>query len=188
VFRCGLCKLIIHSPIPKYHHPNSHYQPLNKKAFLQCSNFAMAVAFKFLCGNQVREPNVYAGTMGRHTSGPQRIIGTNYSLTVTMILTQFCDNNLNSEMMRAYYNDAVLGAVAPHPLLPSASGTFIKIGTYYADWRRTFMVQLAAQLSCLPISGCAVLFVYSQYTICSYLLTISRNMIRYRHVDWLCSH
>ena len=65
---------------------------------MQCSGFATAVASQFVCGKQLRDPNVYAGTMGRYTSGPQGIVGTNYVSTVTMILIQFCDSDLNEEL------------------------------------------------------------------------------------------
>ena len=58
--------------------------------------------------DKVRDPNVYAGTMGRYTSGPQGIVGTNYISTVTMILIQFCDSDLNRRKTRIHYNDALL--------------------------------------------------------------------------------
>ena len=72
---------------------------------------------------------MYAGTMGRYTSGPQGIVGTNYCSTVTMILIQFFDSDLSGRKTRMNYNDAVLGADSPHPLIPSASSTPINIGT-----------------------------------------------------------
>ena len=59
-----------HLPL-KYPNPNSHYQPLSTKTFMQFSCFATAVAFEVLCGNQVRDPDAFAGTMGRSASGPQ---------------------------------------------------------------------------------------------------------------------
>jgi hypothetical protein len=65
---------------------------------MQCSYFATAVAFEFLDSDKVRDPDVFAGTMGRYTSGPQGIVGTNYDSTVTMILIQFCDSDLNEEL------------------------------------------------------------------------------------------
>jgi hypothetical protein len=37
---------------------------------MQCSDFATAVALEILDSDEVRDPNVYAGTMGRYTSGP----------------------------------------------------------------------------------------------------------------------
>ena len=83
---------------PKYPHPNSHYQTLITKAFMQCNDFATAVAFEFLDSDKVRDPDAFAGTMGRCTSGPQGIVGTNYVSTVTMILIQFCDSDLNEEL------------------------------------------------------------------------------------------
>ena len=43
------------------------------------SDFATAVAFEFLDSDKLRDPDVCAGTMGRYTSGPQGIVGTNYS-------------------------------------------------------------------------------------------------------------
>jgi len=93
---------------PKYPYPNSHYKPHTTKAFMQCSDFATAVALEFVCGKQVRDPNVYAGTMGRCTSGPQGIVGTSYYSTVTLILTQFCDSDLSRRKTRINYNDALL--------------------------------------------------------------------------------
>ena len=70
--------------------------------------FATAVAFEFLDSDKVRDPNVYAGTMGRCTSGPQGIVGTNYVAIVTMILIQFCDSDLSLRKTRFNYNDALL--------------------------------------------------------------------------------
>ena len=93
---------------PKYPHPNSHYKPHNTKAFMQCNDFATAVALEFVCGKQVRDPNVFAGTMGRYTSGPQGIVGTNYPSRVTMILIPFCDSDLSRRKTRIHYNDALL--------------------------------------------------------------------------------
>ena len=40
---------------------------------------ATGVAFEFLDSGKVRDPDVFAGTMGRSASGPQGIVGTNYS-------------------------------------------------------------------------------------------------------------
>ena len=76
--------------------------------FIASVVFATAVAFEFLCDTQVRDPNVYAGTMGRSASGPQGIVGTNYTSTVTMILNQFCDSDLSRRKTRIHYNDALL--------------------------------------------------------------------------------
>ena len=56
---------------------------------------ATGVAFKFLDSHKVRDPDVFAGTMGRYTSGSQGIVGTYYPSRVTMILIQFCDSDLN---------------------------------------------------------------------------------------------
>ena len=75
---------------------------------MQCSDFATAVALEFVCGKQVRDPNVFAGTMGRYTSEPQGFVGTNYPSRVTMILTQFCDSDLRRRKTRVNYNDALL--------------------------------------------------------------------------------
>ena len=75
---------------------------------MQCSDFATAEALEFVCGNQVRDPNVLAGTMGHYTLGPQGIAGTNYVSRVTMILIQFCDSDLSPRKTRIYYNDALL--------------------------------------------------------------------------------
>ena len=75
---------------------------------MQCNDFATAVALELVCGKQLRDPNVYAGTMGRYTSGPQGIVGTNYSSKVTMILIQICDSDLNRRKTRIHYNDALL--------------------------------------------------------------------------------
>ena len=75
---------------------------------MQCSDFATAVAFEFLDSDKVRDPDVFAGTMGRYTSGPQGIVGTNYPSRVTMILTQFCDSDLRRRKTRVNYNDALL--------------------------------------------------------------------------------
>ena len=75
---------------------------------MQCSDFATAVALEFVCGKQVRDPNMYAGTMGRYTSGPRGIVGTNYYSPVTMILIQFCDSDLSGRNTRIHYNDALL--------------------------------------------------------------------------------
>ena len=75
---------------------------------MQFSCFATAVAFEFLDSDKVRDPSVYAGTMGRYTSGPQGIVGTNYSSTVTMILIQFCDSDLSRRKTRIHYHDALL--------------------------------------------------------------------------------
>ena len=72
------------------------------------SDFATAVAFEFLDSDKVRDPNLYAGTMGRYTSGPQGIVGTNYVATVTMILIQLCDSDLSRHKTRINYNDALL--------------------------------------------------------------------------------
>ena len=76
---------------------------------------------------------MFAGTMGRYTLGPQGIVGANYPSRVTVILIQFCDSDLSRRKTRMNYNDAVLGADSPHPLIPSASSTLINIGTYYAS-------------------------------------------------------
>jgi hypothetical protein len=75
---------------------------------MQCSDFATAVALEFVCGKQVRDPNMYAGTMGRYTSGLRGIVGTNYYSTVTIILIQFCDSDLSGRNTRIHYNDALL--------------------------------------------------------------------------------
>ena len=75
---------------------------------MQCNDFATTVALELVCGKQLRDPNVYAGTMGRYTSGPQGIVGTNYYSTVTMILIQFCDSDLSRRKTRIHYNDALL--------------------------------------------------------------------------------
>ena len=75
---------------------------------MQCSCFATAVALEFVCGNQVRDPNVLAGTMGHYTLGPQWIVGTNYSTMVTMLLIQFCDSDLSRRKTRMNHNDALL--------------------------------------------------------------------------------
>ena len=45
---------------------------------MQIGVIATAVAFEFLDSVKVRDPDVFAGTMGRYTSGPQGIVGTNY--------------------------------------------------------------------------------------------------------------
>ena len=76
---------------------------------------------------------MFAGTMGRYTSGPQGLVGTNYPSRVTVILIQFCDSDLSRRKTRIRYRDAVLGADSPQPLIPSASSTIIKNGTYYAE-------------------------------------------------------
>ena len=52
-------------PPPKYPNPNSHYQRLSTKTFMQFSCFATAVTFEFLDSDKVRDPDVFAGTMGR---------------------------------------------------------------------------------------------------------------------------
>ena len=39
---------------------------------------ATAVAFEFIDSDKLRDPDVFAGTMGRCTSEPQGIVGTNY--------------------------------------------------------------------------------------------------------------
>ena len=75
---------------------------------MKFSCFATAVAFEFLDRDKVRGPNVYAETMGRYALGPQGIVGTNYSLTVTMILIQFCDSDLSRRKTRIHYNNAQL--------------------------------------------------------------------------------
>ena len=75
---------------------------------MQFSCFATAVAFEFLDSDKVRDPDVFAGTMGRSASGPQGIVGTNYYSTVTMILIQFCDSDLSRRKTRINYNDALL--------------------------------------------------------------------------------
>jgi hypothetical protein len=72
------------------------------------SGFATAVAFEFLDSEKVRGPDVFAGTMGRYTSGPQGIVGTNYPSRVTMILIQFCDSDLSRRKTRIHNNDALL--------------------------------------------------------------------------------
>lgn len=46
--------------------------------------------------------------MGRYTSGPQGVVGTNYVAKVTMILIQFCDSDLSRHKTRINYNDALL--------------------------------------------------------------------------------
>ena len=58
---------------------------------MRCSCFATAVAFEVLCGNQVRDPNVYAGTMGRYTSGPPGDCTDLVLLHPVAILIQFYD-------------------------------------------------------------------------------------------------
>ena len=75
---------------------------------MQIGVIATAVAFQFLDSDKVRYLDVFAGTMGRCTSGPQGIVGTNYYSTVTLILTQFCDSDLNRRKTRIHYNDALL--------------------------------------------------------------------------------
>ena len=67
---------------------------------MQCSGFATAVAFEFLDSDTLRDPDVFAGTMGRYTSGSQGVVGTNYSSNVTMILIQFCDSDLSRRKTR----------------------------------------------------------------------------------------
>ena len=62
-----------------FSHPKSHQQPLTAKAFIQIGVIATAVAFEFLDSDKVRDPDVFAGTMGRCTSGPQGIVGINYT-------------------------------------------------------------------------------------------------------------
>ena len=81
---------------------------MSGKAVYSDSAIATAVAFEFLDSDKVRDPNVYAGTMGRYTSGPQGIVGTNYHSRVTMILIQFCDIDLSRRKTRINYNDALL--------------------------------------------------------------------------------
>jgi hypothetical protein len=71
-------------------------------------DYAACFDSHFLDSDKVRDPDVYAGTMGRYTSGPQGIVGTNYSSKVTMILIQFCDSDLNRRKTRIHYNDALL--------------------------------------------------------------------------------
>ena len=93
---------------PKYPNPNSHYQPLSTKTFMQFSCLATAVAFEFLDSDKVRDPDVFAETMGRSASGPQGIVGTNYPSRVTMILIRFCDSDLSRRKTRIHYNDALL--------------------------------------------------------------------------------
>ena len=95
-----------------------------------CDCFTTAVAFEFLDRDKVRGPNLYAGTMGRYTLGPQGIVGTNYPSRVTVIQVQFCDSDLSRRKTRIHYNDAVLGADSPHPCfhLPLAhSSTLARI-------------------------------------------------------------
>jgi len=58
---------------------------------MRCSGFAKAVAFEFLCGNQVRDPNVDTGTMGRYTSGPLGDCTDLVQLHPIAILIQFYD-------------------------------------------------------------------------------------------------
>ena len=99
---------------------------------MQFSCFATAVSFEFLDSDKVRDPDVFAGTMGRYTSGPRGIVGTNYPSRVTMILIQFCDSDLSRRNTRIHFNDAVLGVDSPYPLFPSASSTLTNIGTFYA--------------------------------------------------------
>ena len=60
---------------------------------MMSSCFATAVAFEFIDSDKVRDPEVFAGTMGRCTSGPQGIVGTNYATIVTRILIEFCDSD-----------------------------------------------------------------------------------------------
>ena len=124
---------------------------------MQCNDFATTVAFEFLESHKVRGPNVYAGTMGRYTSGPQGIVGTNYPSRVTMILIQFCDSDLSRRNTRIYYHDAVLGVDSPYPLLPSASSTLINIGTYYAS-RGNELFSLNSRRSYLASLSLAVPF------------------------------
>ena len=58
---------------------------------MQCSDFATAVALEFVCGKQVRDPNMYAGTMGRYTSGPLGDCTDLVHLHPIAILIQFYD-------------------------------------------------------------------------------------------------
>jgi len=60
---------------------------------MMCSCFATAVAFEFIDSDKVRDPEVFAGTMGRCMSGPQGIVGTNCATIVTTILIEFCDSD-----------------------------------------------------------------------------------------------
>ena len=76
--------------------------------FIRIEAIATTVAFKFLDSHKVRDPDVFAGTMGRYTSGSQGIVGTYYPSRVTMILIQFCDSDLNRRKTRIHYNDALL--------------------------------------------------------------------------------
>lgn len=75
---------------------------------MQCSGFATAVASQFVYSDKVEDPDVFAGTMGRNTSGPQGIVGTNYYSIVTVVLIQFCDSDLSRRKTRTHYNDALL--------------------------------------------------------------------------------
>ena len=70
--------------------------------------FSAKAAFEFLDSDKVRDPDVFAGTMGRYTSGPQGIVGTNYPSRVTMILIPFSDSDLSRRKTRIHYNDALL--------------------------------------------------------------------------------
>ena len=53
---------------------------------MQIGVIATVVAFEFLDSDKVRDPDVFAGTMGRCTSGPQGIVGTNYGSGIATIL------------------------------------------------------------------------------------------------------
>ena len=75
---------------------------------MQIGVIATTVAFEFLDSGKVRDPDVFAGTMERYTLGSQGIVGTNYPSSVTMILIQFCDSDLNRRKTRIHYNDALL--------------------------------------------------------------------------------
>ena len=67
---------------------------------MQIGVIATAVAFEFLDSGKVRDPDVFAGTLGRYTLGPQGIVGTNYPSRQTMILIQFCDSDLSRRKTR----------------------------------------------------------------------------------------
>ena len=67
---------------------------------MQIGVIATAVAFEFLDSDKVRDPDAFAGTMRRYTSGPQGIVGTNYPSRQTMILIQFCDSDLRRRKTR----------------------------------------------------------------------------------------
>ena len=66
---------------------------------MQCSGFATAVAFEFLDSDKVRDPDVFAGTMGRYTSGPLGGCTDLVHLHPIAILIQFHDIDLTLELL-----------------------------------------------------------------------------------------